>query len=328
MEKKVLMKIKSAVITGGAGFIGSHLIDKLISEGCKKILVIDDLSTGKRMNIKDHINSKTIIFLHKRVEDLEDLDKKIKGYDVCFHLAAGVGVKYIMENISTALLTNIEGTHKMIKACSINKIPLLITSTSEVYGVSTDEIWNEETRSLIGPPTKLRWSYAASKLIDEFLALSEYNNGNLNAIIVRLFNIIGPRQVGEFGMVVPKFIEQAQKNEPLLVHGDGKQSRSFTWVGDAVDAFIKLVEAEEYGEIFNIGHTDEVNISELAELVIEINKSDSRIESVSHEKIYGKSFDDPKRRTPDISKIRKAIDYEPTMTLEEMIREISTYMKS
>ena len=327
-EKKILMKIESAVITGGAGFIGSHLVDKLINEGCKKILVIDDLSTGKKVNLAEHTDSKTIKFVHKKVEDMQDLEEKIKGYDVCFHLAAGVGVKYIMDNISAALLTNIEGTHKMIKACSTNKIPLLITSTSEVYGVSTDKVWNEETRSLIGPTTKLRWSYAASKLIDEFLALAEYENGNLNPIIVRLFNIIGPRQIGEFGMVVPKFIEQAQKNEPLFVHGNGEQSRSFTWVGDVVDAFVKLVQAEEYGEIFNIGHTEEVKINELAQLIIRVNKSESKIDNVSHEEVYGKSFDDPKRRTPDISKIRKAINYAPTMTLEEMIREISTYMKS
>ena len=322
------MEIKSAVVTGGAGFIGSHLIDKLIDEGCKKILVIDDLSTGSRMNVEEHINSKNITFVHKRVEDLQDLEEETKGYDACFHLAAGVGVKYIMNNISAALLTNIEATHKIIEACSVNNIPLLITSTSEVYGVSADEVWNEETRSLIGPPTKLRWSYAASKLIDEFLALAEYENGNLNPIIVRLFNIIGPRQVGKFGMVVPTFIEQAQKNEPLLIHGDGEQSRSFTWVGDVVGAFVKLVQAEKYGEIFNIGHTEEVKINELAQIVISVNKSESKINTIPHEEVYGKSFDDPKRRTPDISKIRKAINYAPTKTLEEMIREISTYMKS
>ena len=165
-------------------------------------------------------------------------------------------------------------------------------------------------------------------MIDEFLALSEYENGNLKPIIVRLFNIIGPRQVGEFGMVVPKFIAQAQKGEPLVVHGDGEQSRSFTWVGDVVDSFLKLAKAEEYGEIFNIGHPEEVTINELAKLVVEVNKSDSVINKVSHEDIYGKAFDDPKRRTPDISKIEKAISYKPSMTLEEMIKEISTYMKS
>ena len=326
--KKSLMKISSAIITGGAGFIGSHLIDALLNDGCSKILVIDDLSTGKKRNIEKHIKSGNVELINKKVEDVEDIKGEIKGYDICFHLAAGVGVQYIMENVSSSLLTNIEATHKMIEACSENQIPLLLTSTSEVYGVSTDEVWNEETRSLIGPPTKLRWSYATSKLIDEFLALSEYESGNLKPIIVRLFNIIGPRQVGEFGMVVPKFIAQAQKGEALVVHGDGEQSRSFTWVGDVVSSFLKLAEAEVYGEIFNIGHPEEVTINELAKLIVEVNDSDSKIKKISHKEIYGEAFDDPRRRTPDISKIEKAINYKPSMTLEEMIREISTYMKS
>ena len=182
-EKKSLMEISSAIITGGAGFIGSHLIDSLLSDGCSQILVIDDLSTGKKKNIEKHIKSGNVELINKKVEDVEDLNVEIKDYDICFHLAAGVGVQYIMENVSSSLLTNIEATHKMIKACSENQIPLLLTSTSEVYGVSTDEVWTEETRSLIGPPTKLRWSYAASKLIDEFLALSEYENGNLNILL-------------------------------------------------------------------------------------------------------------------------------------------------
>ena len=325
-EKIGPMKIESAIVTGGAGFIGSHLIDKLLEQNVDKILIIDDLSTGKKQNVDKYKNNENIEFLESRVEDVEKLEEKIENFDICFHLAAGVGVKYIMENISQALLTNIEATHKMIGACSKNGIPLLITSTSEVYGVSEDKVWSEETRSLIGPPSKLRWSYAASKLIDEFLCLSEYENGNLNPIIVRLFNIIGPRQVGEFGMVVPKFITQAQKNENLIIHGDGSQSRSFTWVGDVVDSFIKLVEAEKFGEIFNIGHPEEITIVDLANLIIKINDSSSEITFTPHEEIYGKSFDDPKRRTPDISKITNEIGYKPSMNLEEMIKEISIHM--
>jgi len=322
------MKINSAIITGGAGFIGSHLIDSLINNGCNKILVIDDLSTGRKKNLEKHISSGSVEFINNKVEDVEDLRGKIQGHDICFHLAAGVGVQYIMDNVSSALLTNIEATHKIINACGENQIPLLLTSTSEVYGVSEDKVWNEETRSLIGPPTKLRWSYAASKLIDEFLALAEFENGNLKPIIVRLFNIIGPRQLGEYGMVVPKFIVESQKNNPLVVHGDGEQSRSFTWVGDVVDSFLKLVEAEKYGEIFNIGHPEEITINDLAKLIIKVNESDSVIKNISYEEVYGKTFDDPKRRTPDISKIEKAINYKPSMNIEEMIREISTYMKS
>ena len=322
------MKINSAIITGGAGFIGSHLIDSLINNGCNKILVIDDLSTGRKKNLEKHISSGSVEFINNKVEDVEDLRGKIQEHDICFHLTTNIKVQYIMDNVSSALLTNIEATHKIINACGENQIPLLLTSTSEVYGVSEDKVWNEETRSLIGPPTKLRWSYAASKLIDEFLALAEFENGNLKPIIVRLFNIIGPRQLGEYGMVVPKFIVESQKNNPLVVHGDGEQSRSFTWVGDVVDSFLKLVEAEKYGEIFNIGHPEEITINDLAKLIIKVNESDSVIKNISHEEVYGKTFDDPKRRTPDISKIEKAINYKPSMNIEEMIREISTYMKS
>ena len=249
--------LKKVVITGGAGFIGSNLIRKLIEKDIKKILVIDDLSTGNIDNISEFKDNNFIEFVESRVEDCQNLNSLIEGYDFCFHLAAGVGVQYIMENVSKALLTNIEGTHKIIESCKVNGIPLLLTSTSEVYGVSDDPIWTEESKSLIGPPTKLRWSYAASKLIDEFLALSEFNDGKLNPIIVRLFNIIGNNQLSKFGMVVPKFIEAALENKPLIIHGDGTQTRSFTWVGDVVNYFYLLAEKQLYGEIFNI---DTINL--------------------------------------------------------------------
>ena len=222
--------LNKIVITGGAGFIGSNLVSKLYENKAEKVLIIDDLSTGNRNNIDEFVKNGFVELLEKRVEDCENLEDLIKGYDFCFHLAAGVGVQYIMENVSKALLTNIEGTHKIIEACKNTDLPMLLTSTSEVYGVSNDPIWTEESKSLIGPPTKLRWSYAASKLIDEFLALSEFNDGNLNPIIVRLFNIIGNNQLSSYGMVVPKFVEAALKNEPLVIHGDGTQTRSFTWV--------------------------------------------------------------------------------------------------
>ena len=232
-----------------------------------------------------------------------------------------------MDNVSKALLTNIEGTHIVIEACKKNNLPLLITSTSEVYGVSEDKVWTEETKSLIGPPTKLRWSYAASKLIDEFLALSEFNDKKLNPIIVRLFNIIGPNQLSEFGMVVPKFIEAALKNEPIVIHGTGEQTRSFTWVGDVVNYFYLLAKNELYGEIFNIGQTEEISIKDLATLIIEKCDSSSEIIFKDHEEVYGNKFEDPMRRTPSIDKIVKATNYEPTMTIQKMIEEIITYKK-
>ena len=289
--------------------------------------MIDDLSTGNIDNISEFKDSNLIEFVENRVEDCQNLNSLIKGYDFCFHLAAGVGVQYIMENVSKALLTNIEGTHKIIESCKVNGIPLLLTSTSEVYGVSDDPIWTEESKSLIGPPTKLRWSYAASKLIDEFLALSEFNDGKLNPIIVRLFNIIGNNQLSKFGMVVPKFIEAALENKPLIIHGDGTQTRSFTWVGDVVNYFYLLAEKQLYGEIFNIGQTEEISIKNLAEMIIKETDSKSEIIFKTHKEVYGERFEDPMRRTPSIKKIVEATDYSPTMTIPEMIKEIIDYKK-
>ena len=319
--------LKKVVITGGAGFIGSNLIRKLIEKDIEKILVIDDLSTGNLDNLAEFKNNNLIEFVESRIEDCQNLNSLIEGYDFCFHLAAGVGVQYIMENVSKALLTNIEGTHKIIESCKINGIPLLLTSTSEVYGVSDDPIWTEESKSLIGPPTKLRWSYAASKLIDEFLALSEFNDGKLNPIIVRLFNIIGNNQLSKFGMVVPKFIEAALENKPLVIHGDGTQTRSFTWVGDVVNYFYLLAEKQLYGEIFNIGQTEEISIKNLAEMIIKESDSKSELIFKTHKEVYGERFEDPMRRTPSIKKIVEATDYSPTMTIPEMIKEIIDYKK-
>lgn len=317
--------LNKVLITGGAGFIGSNLIKKLLSQGTESIYIIDDLSTGKLENIKTYIDSKKVTLINKRVEDCNELDSLLNGIDFCFHLAAGVGVKYIMDNVSKALLTNIEGTHKIIESCKKNNVPILITSTSEVYGVSNDPVWTEETKSLIGPPTKLRWSYAASKLIDEFLALSEYNDGNLKPIIVRLFNIIGTNQLSEFGMVVPKFIEAALRNEPIVIHGKGEQTRSFTWVEDVVNYFCLLAEKELYGEIFNIGQTEEISIKNLADMIIKSTNSQSEIIYTPHNEVYGDKFEDPMRRTPSIEKIVKATGYEPNMSIPEMIKEIIDY---
>ena len=320
--------LKRIVITGGAGFIGSNLCRKLLKEGAEKILIIDDLSTGKIKNIEDLMELNEIEFIESRVEDVNNLNETLSNFDFCFHLAAGVGVQYIMENVSKALLTNIEATHLMIESCKVNNLPILITSTSEVYGVSNDKVWTEETKSLIGPPTKLRWSYAASKLIDEFLVLSEFNDGNLNPIVVRLFNIIGPNQVSDFGMVVPKFIKAALNGDELIVHGNGEQTRSFTWVHDVIEYFYLLANKKLYGEIFNIGQTEEISIDNLAKLVIELTDSNSKVTYVPHEEVYGSKFEDPMRRTPSIDKIVNATGYSPTMEIPDMIREIIKYKKT
>ena len=317
-------RLQKVVITGGAGFIGSNLISHLNENGTDEILIIDDFSTGSHKNI-DNFNNLKII--DSRVEDIADLESKLEGYDFCFHLAAGVGVKYIMDNVSKALNTNIQATHKIFNACSQMNVPILITSTSEVYGVSNDPVWTEESKSLLGPPTKLRWSYATSKLIDEFMALAEFNDGNLNPIIVRLFNIIGSNQSSEFGMVVPKFVEAALENRDIIIHGSGEQTRSFTWVGDVVNYFRELALLKPYGEIFNIGQPEEVSIKNLAELVIKKSNSSSKIKFISHEEEYGKAFEDPMRRTPGIDKIVSLTGIRPSKKLEEMIEEIIEFKK-
>ena len=317
-------RLQKVVITGGAGFIGSNLISHLNENGTDEILIIDDFSTGSHKNI-EHFNNLKII--DSRVEDIADLESKLEGYDFCFHLAAGVGVKYIMDNVSKALNTNIQATHKIFNACSQMNVPILITSTSEVYGVSNDPVWTEESKSLLGPPTKLRWSYATSKLIDEFMALAEFNDGNLNPIIVRLFNIIGSNQSSEFGMVVPKFVEAALENRDIIIHGSGEQTRSFTWVGDVVNYFRELALLKPYGEIFNIGQPEEVSIKNLAELVIKKSNSSSKIKFISHEEEYGKAFEDPMRRTPGIDKIVSLTGIRPSKKLDEMIEEIIEFKK-
>tara|TARA_B100001121_G_scaffold199795_1_gene174720 strand:- start:1367 stop:2323 length:957 start_codon:yes stop_codon:yes gene_type:complete len=312
------------IVTGGAGFIGSNLVKRLLDDGIDEILVIDDFSTGKKENLH---NSSKIHLIESKLEDIDDLNIKFEGYDFCYHLAAGVGVQYIMDNLSDSLLTNIQGTHIVYEACKENRIPLLITSTSEVYGTSEEKSWDEETKSLIGPTTKLRWSYAVSKMIDEFLALSEFDSGNLKPIIVRLFNTIGPNQVSEFGMVVPRFIESALKDEDIIIHGDGSQTRSFTWVGDVIDYFIKLSEMETYGEVYNIGQTEEISIKDLANLVIETTNSNSKIKFVSHKDVFGDKFEDPTRRTPNIDKIVKTTGIKPSYDIQRMIKEIVEFKR-
>tara|TARA_B100001559_G_scaffold78683_1_gene65319 strand:+ start:1736 stop:2701 length:966 start_codon:yes stop_codon:yes gene_type:complete len=310
------------IITGGAGFIGSSLVQALLEKDVENLLIIDDLSTGSESNISSFLNDERIEFINSKIEDIENLDSLFSSYDFCYHLAAGVGVQYIMDNLSDSLLTNILATHKVFEACQATNIPVLLTSTSEVYGVAEDDIWTEETKSLIGPTTKLRWSYAASKMIDEFIALSLYEEGKISPIIVRLFNIIGPNQLSKYGMVVPKFIEAALKDEDILIHGDGSQSRSFTWVEDVVNYLIKLAEIKAYGEIFNIGQTEEITIKDLAELVILKTNSNSKIIYKSHEDVFGKAFEDPKRRTPGIDKIIEFTGMKPTKNIEFMVENI------
>ena len=320
--------MKKVIVTGGAGFIGSNLVKKLLDLNVEKLLIIDDLSTGNESNISSIVSDERVQFLNSKIEDIENLNVLFKDYEFCYHLAAGVGVQYIMDNLSESLLTNILATHRVLEACQVNGLPVLLTSTSEVYGVAEDDVWTEETKSLIGPTSKLRWSYAASKMIDEFIALSLFEEGKVSPIIVRLFNIIGPNQLSKYGMVVPRFIESALEDKDILIHGDGSQSRSFTWVDDVVNYLIKLAEVKAYGEVFNIGQTEEISIKNLAELIIEKTNSNSQIIFKSHEEVFGKAFEDPKRRTPGIDKIIEFTGMKPTKNIEFMIENIINFKKN
>ena len=320
--------MKKVIVTGGAGFIGSNLVKKLLDLNVEKLLIIDDLSTGNESNISSIVSDERVEFLNSKIEDIESINELFEDYDFCYHLAAGVGVQYIMDNLSESLLTNILATHKVLEACQANELPILLTSTSEVYGVAEDDVWTEETKSLIGPTTKLRWSYAASKMIDEFIALSLFEEGKVSPIIVRLFNIIGPNQLSKYGMVVPRFIESALEDKDILIHGDGSQSRSFTWVDDVVNYLIKLAEVKAYGEVFNIGQTEEISIKNLAELIIKKTNSNSQIIYKSHEEVFGKVFEDPKRRTPGIDKIIEFTGMKPTKNIEFMVENIINFKKN
>ena len=320
--------MKKVIVTGGAGFIGSNLVKKLLDLNVEKLLIIDDLSTGNESNISSIVSDERVQFLNSKIEDIESINELFEDYDFCYHLAAGVGVQYIMDNLSESLLTNILATHKVLEACQVNGLPILLTSTSEVYGVAEDDVWTEDTKSLIGPTTKLRWSYAASKMIDEFIALSLFEEGKVSPIIVRLFNIIGPNQLSKYGMVVPRFIESALEDKDILIHGDGSQSRSFTWVDDVVNYLIKLAEVKAYGEVFNIGQTEEISIKNLAELIIEKTNSNSQIIFKSHEEVFGKAFEDPKRRTPGIDKIIEFTGMKPTKNIEFMVENIINFKKN
>ena len=320
--------MKKVIVTGGAGFIGSNLVKKLLDLNVEKLLIIDDLSTGNESNISSIVSDERVEFLNSKIEDIESINELFEDYDFCYHLAAGVGVQYIMDNLSESLLTNILATHKVLEACQVNGLPVLLTSTSEVYGVAKDDVWTEETKSLIGPTTKLRWSYAASKMIDEFIALSLFEEGKVSPIIVRLFNIIGPNQLSKYGMVVPRFIESALEDKDILIHGDGSQSRSFTWVDDVVNYLIKLAEVKAYGEVFNIGQTEEISIKNLAELIIKKTNSNSQIIYKSHEEVFGKAFEDPKRRTPGIDKIIEFTGMKPTKNIEFMVENIINFKKN
>ena len=315
----------TALITGGAGFIGSHLAEKLVSLE-KNVIVLDDLSTGSYKNIGHLVKLDNFKFIEGSVLNEEIVEGCIKKSDIVYHLAAAVGVRLVIEQPSKTIETNIVGTNTLLKSCCRHNKKILITSTSEVYGSGISERFNEQDPCIIGPPNKRRWSYAASKLIDEHLAFSFWHEKKLPVIIVRLFNVVGPRQTGRYGMVVPTFVKQAMNNEPLTVFGYGKQTRSFLSVNDAVKALIGLMDnPKAVGQVFNIGSEEEISIEKLAKLVKDITRSSSRLKYIPYKKAYGEDFEDMQKRVPDISKLKKFTGFRPEKKLTDIIKEIATY---
>jgi UDP-glucose 4-epimerase len=314
--------LKTAIVTGGAGFIGSHLCEHLLTLG-HKVVVVDDLSTGRLANIQHLLSGSDFKFIQGSVCDEDLMRQVIEHADVIYHLAAAVGVSLIVEKPVHTIETNIHGTEVVLSAANQFGKKVLITSTSEVYGKNEQVPFNEDDDTVLGSTKFSRWSYACSKAIDEFLALAYRRQYGLAVVIVRLFNTIGPRQTGRYGMVVPRFIDWALKNEPVLIYGTGKQSRSFTYVGDVIKAIAALMELKNAnGEVFNIGSTEEITIEALADKVIEKTRSKSRRKYIPYSEAYGQGFDDMQRRLPCLEKIKGAIGYEPKVGLDEAIEII------
>ena len=317
-----------ALITGGAGFIGSHLAEALLNDG-HEVDIIDNLSTGSIRNVGHLKPNPRFKYTIDTLTNEPLLAELIDRNDVIFHFAAAVGVKLIVEEPVHTIETNVHGTEVVLKHAGKKKKKVVIASTSEVYGKSADVPFREDADLVMGATVKHRWAYACSKAIDEFLALAYYKERNLPVIIVRFFNTVGPRQTGQYGMVLPSFVRQALAGEPITVFGDGSQSRSFTYVGDVVACLMKLIgEPKAIGQVFNIGNREEVTILRLAEIVKSRTGSSSPIEFVPYDKAYEEGFEDMPRRVPDLSKIRELVGYEPKVQLDEIITRVIEYFRS
>jgi UDP-glucose 4-epimerase len=316
------------LITGGAGFIGSHLADAYIKRG-DHVYVIDDLSTGKIENIqhlKGHSHFHyTIESVHNQPVTAELVDQ----CDVIFHLAAAVGVKLIVESPVRTIETNVRGTEVVLSLANKKKKKVLVASTSEVYGLSSDVPFREDGNLVMGATTKGRWSYACSKAIDEFLALAYWREKKLPTIIVRLFNTVGPRQTGQYGMVIPTFVKQALAGRSITVYGDGNQSRCFGYVGDVIGALVKLMDHDNaVGQVFNIGSNQEISILALAQRVKELTQSDSEIVFIPYDEAYEEGFEDMPRRVPDISKVSELVGFRPEMSLDGILKTVIDYQSN
>jgi UDP-glucose 4-epimerase len=316
-----------ALITGGAGFIGSHLTERLLADG-HEVAILDNLATGSIDNITHLKGHPGFSYAIDTVTNEPLLAEMIDRCDVVFHLAAAVGVKLIVEQPVHTIETNVHGTEVVLKHANKKKKLVFIASTSEVYGKSTDVPFREGADLVLGATMKHRWAYACSKMIDEFLALAYWKEKKLPVVVVRFFNTVGPRQTGQYGMVLPTFVRQALAGHPITVFGDGTQSRSFTYVGDVVDALVALAhEPRAIGQVFNIGNRGEVTIADLAERVKTMARSQSSIQYVPYDEAYEAGFEDMPRRVPDITKITELIGYDPKVGLDEMIQRVIDHFR-
>ncbi len=310
------------LVTGGAGFIGSHLAERLIADG-HEVVALDDFSTGLRENLRLVDGHANFSLIEGSVLDLPLVNKLVSEADTVIHLAAAVGVKLIMDEPSRSILTNITGTENVLKAAIPDKTPVFVASTSEVYGKASKFPFEEDDDLTIGATKNLRWSYASAKTLDEFLALAYAREVELPVVILRFFNTTGPRQTGRYGMVLPNFVQNALDGKPLKVHGTGEQSRCFGHVLDVVEALMRLLKTPAaYGNVYNIGTDQEVTIKRLAEKVIEATGSSSSIELVPYSDVYPEGFEDMQRRLPSVDKLHAAIDFRPMRTLDQIISDI------
>ena len=315
------------LVTGGAGFIGSHLCDALLERG-DSVVVLDNLSTGNKKNIEHLFGNPSFELIEGSILDVEIVDKVVASVDHVLHLAAAVGVFTIVDKPLESLTTNLRGTENILEAAHKHQKEVLIASSSEVYGKNSGGALNEESDRIVGSPLKSRWSYSEAKAIDESMAFFYYQEKKLAIRIVRFFNTVGPRQVGHYGMVVPRFVTAAIKNEPLTVYGTGSQSRCFCHVYDAVAGLLAVIDSNAtLGEVFNIGNDEEITIEDLAHEIIEVTGSSSVIEKVLYEKAYAPGFEDMQRRIPDIGKIKRVVGWTPKLSLDSIISDIANHLK-
>jgi len=318
----------NVLITGGSGFIGSYLAEELINTG-HKVVVLDDLSTGRLKNICSLEGNPNFELVIGTILNEKLVDKLVEKSDFIFHLAAAVGVELIVKKPLESLTTNIKGSEIVLEMVYRYHKKILITSTSEIYGKNINGPLKENDDRILGSPLKTRWGYSTAKAVDEMLAYVYWKEKGVPSIIVRLFNTVGPRQTSAYGMVMPRFIEQALKNEPITVYGTGKQTRCFIHVKDVIDALIELIKKQEaVGEVFNIGSQEEISIEELAMQAIKYTNSSSKIKYIPYEQAYEEGFEDMQRRVPDITKIKTLIGFEPTYSLPEIIKDIIDYLKN